>query len=51
MLRILDSWRYVEGWVGKLAIGGKCGGVEESREYFQLTIVAPLALLLDGGCS
>ena len=25
-------------------------GVEENREYFQLTIVAPLVLLLEGGC-
>ena len=25
-------------------------GVDGSREYFQLTIVAPLVLLLDDGC-
>ena len=50
MLRILESWRSVEHWVDKLVIGGSVAGVEESSEYFQLIIVVPLALLLDGSC-
>ena len=39
----------MEHWVDKQAIESEAG-VEESREYFQLTIVAPLALSLDDRC-